>query len=248
MEERLGVRFRDPSLLRVALTHRSTLNEDAGRPQEDNERLEFLGDAVVGAVVAEALFRAFPEASEGSLTNMRAELVRASSLARWARRYALGQFLALGRGEEARGGRERDGLLASGFEAIVGAVFMDQGLDAVRDLLNPLVAEAAPHLSPTSPRARDPKSELQYRAQARWGLLPVYRIVSAEGPLHQPVYTVEVLVGDEIAHQGMGPSKQAAEQRAAQGALDLWGERFGEQPGASEASSGLAAPRSDQGA
>lgn len=247
MEERLGVQFHDPTLLRVALTHRSTLNEDARLVQQDNERLEFLGDAVVGMVVAEELFRAFPEASEGSLTNMRAELVRASSLARWARRYQLGGFLALGRGEEARGGRERDGLLASGFEAIVGALFIDQGLDAVRALINPLVGEAIPGLMSTSARARDPKSELQYRAQARWGMLPVYRVVSMEGPLHQPVFTVEVLVGNEICHRGVGSSKQAAEQRAARAALDGWAERFGELPGDIDAAL-LEAPNPHNGA
>jgi ribonuclease-3 len=223
-EARLGVSFRDPSLLSVALTHRSVLNEDSGVVREDNERLEFLGDAIVGAIVAEELYRAFPQATEGSLTNMRAELVRASSLARWARRFELGDHLQLGRGEEARGGRDRDGLLASGFEAVVGALYLDQGLEAIRSLIRPLIAEALPTLTPSSPRARDPKSELQYRCQARWGVLPVYRVLAVEGPEHRPVFSVEVSAGEELTGRGVGPSKQAAEQEAARQVLASWPE------------------------
>lgn len=189
----------------------------------DNERLEFLGDAILGAIVAEELYRVFPHASEGSLTNLRAELVRQSGLAHWARSLGLAEEMILGRGEDQRGGRERDGLLASGFEAVVGALYLDQGYEPARALIAALVRERVPSLSPSS-RAQDPKSELQYRAQTRFGLLPSYEVVSVEGPEHRPVFTVEVWVGEDVSGRGIGPSKQAAEQDAAQGALRMMGD------------------------
>jgi len=223
LEEHLGITFRDRSLLATALRHKSALNELIGDSFEDNERLEFLGDAILGAVVAEELFRAFPSVPEGALTNMRAELVRQSSLARWARRFSLGEFLVLGRGEEQRGGRERGGLLSSSFEALLGALYLDQGMHAVRQLVGPLIAEALPSLS-RSPRARDPKSELQYRVQAQLGVLPRYHVLAVEGPEHRPVFTVEVQAGPDISATGIGPSKQAAEQEAARQALQAWDE------------------------
>lgn len=221
LEERLGISFRDPSLLALALTHRSAINERPDAGLLDNERLEFLGDAILGAVVAEHLYQVFSDASEGSLTVMRAELVRQSTLAGWARRFGLGDYLVLGRGEEQRGGRERDGLLASAFEALLAAICLDQGYEPVRALIGPLVSEALPTLS-TSERAMDPKSELQYRVQARWGVLPFYKVVAVEGPEHQPTFTVEVQAGDRITGRATGRSKQVAEQAAAQQALDAW--------------------------
>lgn len=229
IEDRLQLPFRDRSLLSTALTHKSAINE---RPEENlqhNERLEFLGDAVLGSVVAEELFLRFPDASEGSLTNMRAELVRQSSLARWARRLDLGTNLVLGRGEEARGGRDRDALLASGLEALLGAVYLDLGYERVRGVVAPLIAEALPGLS-TSPRSGDPKSELQYRVQAEVGALPSYRVLAMEGPEHRPVFTVEVRAGDRVRAVGAGPSKQAAEQEAARAALEAWDEADAETP------------------
>jgi ribonuclease-3 len=223
LELRLGVHFNDPSLLRQALTHRSAVNEGLDVALGDNERLEFLGDAILGAIGAEELYRVFPHASEGSLTNLRAELVRQSGLAHWARSLCLAEEMILGRGEDQRGGRERDGLLASGFEAVVGALYLDQGYEPARALIAALVRERVPSLSPSS-RAQDPKSELQYRAQTLFGMLPSYEVVSVEGPEHRPVFTVEVRVGEDVAGRGIGPSKQAAEQDAAQGALRMMGD------------------------
>ena len=224
LQHRLGLEFHDPSLLAIAVTHRSTVNE---RPEEglrDNERLEFLGDAILGALVAEELYRAFPEAPEGSLTVMRAELVREGGLARWARRFELGQYMVLGKGEEQRGGREREGLLASAFEAVIGALYLDNGHESARRVVADLVAEDLPHLSPSAP-AQDPKSELQQRVQARFHSLPSYRVVSTEGPEHRPIFTVEVAVEGDISGVGTGASKQAAEQEAARRALDSWTEQ-----------------------
>jgi ribonuclease-3 len=219
LERRLGVKFRNLSLLQTALTHRSVLNELPEGEIEHNERLEFLGDAVLGAVVADELYRAFPSASEGSLTTMRAELVRRSGLATWARHFDLGKFVVLGRGEEAHGGREREALLASAFEAVMAAIYLDRGYSAVRTVVGPLVEAALPDLLPT-PRSRDAKSELQYRAQAKAGVLPAYRVVHVEGPEHQPYFTVEVKAGELVQATGSGPSKREAEQAAAHTALE----------------------------
>ena len=218
LQDRLSMRFRDPELLALALTHKSAVNEGLATSGH-NERLEFLGDSVVGAAVSAQLFAAFPEASEGTLTNMRAELVRQSGLAAWARRFDLATFIVMGRGEEERGGRDRDGLLSSAFEAIVGALYQDQGFAAVQRLLEPLVAAALPSLSP-SQRPRDAKSELQFQAQARWGALPVYRVLQMEGPEHRPMFTVEVETQDGTKATGVGRSRQAAEQEAARHALE----------------------------
>jgi ribonuclease-3 len=216
---RLRIEFHDSSLLAVALTHRSTVNERPEAALEDNERLEFLGDAVLGAAVSEELYRAFPDVPEGSLTLMRAELVCQAGLARWARQFELGPHLVLGRGEDQRGGRERDGLLASAFEALMGAVYLDQGYAEVQRLVAELVADALPLLSPSA-RAKDPKSQLQHLVQARSHALPIYQVRSMSGPEHQPMFTVEVSAEGGVFGVGTGPSKQAAEQEAARQALD----------------------------
>jgi ribonuclease-3 len=224
LEQALGVRFRDHTLLALALTHASALNERPDELSGDNERLEFLGDAVLGAAVADALYRAFPDEPEGSLTFMRATLVRESGLARWARHIDLGEHLTLGRGEEQRGGRDRDSILASCFEAVLGAIYLDQGYEQVRAIAAPMVAEAlagggdAEPLRPSS-YAPDAKSELQRQVQARFGELPVYRVLEVEGPEHRPSFRVEVRVADRITKEGTGRSKQAAEQAAAARAL-----------------------------
>jgi ribonuclease-3 len=221
LQGRLGLTFRDPSLLAIALTHRSTVNERPEEGLQDNERLEFLGDAILGAVVAEELYQVFPEAPEGSLTVMRAELVREAGLARWARRLELGQYLVLGKGEEQRGGGERDGLLSSAFEALIGAIYLDQGHEPAKRVIVDLMAEAMPNLSPSA-LAQDPKSELQNRVQGRFHSLPTYRVVSTEGPEHRPVFTIEVTAEGGVSGLGTGPSKQTAEQEAARQALDSW--------------------------
>jgi ribonuclease-3 len=226
LENLLGLRLADPGLLSVALTHRSLVNEWPDAGIEDNERLEFLGDAVLGAVVATSLFRRFPEVDEGALTNMRAQLVCAAGLARWARRWDLGRWIVLGRGEEQRGGRNRESLLAGCFEAVIGAAYLDQGLDVVRALVEPLV-EAEQRMLSGSSRSPDAKSELQRVVQAAFGgALPVYRVVRMEGPEHQPTFTIEVMVAEAPVARGTGPSKQAAEQEAAREALGVIADRL----------------------
>jgi ribonuclease III len=216
----LGYTFRDPSLFQSALVHTSYVNERPGRGLESNERLEFLGDAVLGVVVAHRLYELRPESPEGELTLLRAWLVRQSTLARWARQMGLGPHLMLGRGEARGGGRDRPALLARGFEAVIGAVYLDGGLDAARTVLLPLVdSEAQSGFSPQ--RVVDAKSRLQQVTQARFESTPVYNLVDHSGPGHAPLFVVEVKAGPEIYARGSGHSKRAAQQAAAHAALQL---------------------------
>jgi ribonuclease-3 len=218
LEPVLGHTFAQPAWLVQALTHRSYVHEFPGRGVVSNERLEFLGDAVLALVSADLLFRLAPDASEGELTAVRAAIVRASTLAAFARELGLGPHLRLGRGEDVTGGRTRDLLLASAFEAVVGAVYLDGGLVAARAFVDPLLRDAAQRVL-ASRRFKDDKSLLQERAQAQLGVTPVYRVVSAEGPSHEPRFVVEVVLGGRVVAQGEGRSKREAEQAAAHEAL-----------------------------
>ncbi|HEV2236894.1 MAG TPA: ribonuclease III [Ktedonobacterales bacterium] len=215
----IGHTFARPDLLLDALTHRSFVHEFAAPGVVSNERLEFLGDAALALVSADYLYRAAPEATEGDLTAVRAALVRASTLAMLARQLRLGRYLRLGRGEEATGGRQRDLLLASAFEAVLGALFLDGGLAAVRALLEPRLAPLARDLI-ASGRVKDDKSLLQEQAQAQLGITPTYHVVEATGPSHQPSFAVEVRLGERVVGRGAGRNKRLAEQAAAHEALD----------------------------
>ena len=216
--EQLGVEFRDVSLLSRALTHRSYLNENPGSVLEDNERLEFLGDAVIDFVVAGFLYHRFPEMDEGELTALRAALVRAESLAGFARQIDLGRYLRLGLGEEENGGRERTPLLCATFEAVAGAIYLDHGLEQARDFIEPLVRPALEQIR-AEELYKDAKSEFQVWAQARYNVTPHYRVSGSEGPDHARTFTVQVLVGPEVWGEGRGRSKQIAAQAAAAEAM-----------------------------
>ncbi|HEY8490802.1 MAG TPA: ribonuclease III [Dehalococcoidia bacterium] len=222
----LDVQLRDPSLLGQALVHRSFLNENPGAAPQSNERLEFLGDAVLGCVVAERLYQEYQDLPEGQLTELRAALVRGETLARVAARYRLGDFLLLGRGEEASGGRERTLNLARALEAVVGAVFLDGGFEGAKAFvlrcLRPELQALGPGVVLT-----DAKSRLQHLAQAMYQQTPSYRTVATEGPDHAKQFTVEVSVGDQVLGVGRGRSKQAAEKEAARLALEELAHREG---------------------
>ncbi len=217
-EKALGVVFADRSLLLAALTHSSYLNEHPGRADESNERLEFLGDAVVGAAVAEALYLRYPEMTEGDLTAFRASVVNGESLAELAKELSLGEHLRMGRGEEASGGRERVSNLGSAFESVVGALYLDQGYGAahayVLSRLGPLL-EAGER----EPSTDNPKSALQEATQARGSGTPVYRIVSECGEDHQRTFVAEVLVDGAVKGRGAGSRKAHAEREAAREAM-----------------------------
>ena len=218
LEQRLGVVFRDKSLLHRALTHRSYLNEHPSFPFEDNERLEFLGDAVLDFITGEYLYHRFPEQREGLLTSLRSVLVRRSTLADFARQWELGRHLMMGHGEVETGGRERDATLCAVFEAVVGALYLDQGIESVQHVLEPLVV---PQIARTLKERlhKDPKSSLQERAQGLMHKTPRYRTVRESGPDHAKVFTVEATIGGEVYGVGQGANKQQAAQEAAREAL-----------------------------
>jgi ribonuclease-3 len=197
-----------------ALTHPSYANE-AGVP--DNQRLEFLGDSVLGLCVSELLTEAHPDADEGVLTRMRSALVNAEALARWGRAEQLGACLNLGRGAQAGLEREQTNVLADAVEALVAAVFASHGLDGARALVRVVVAE--PMAEAERLGVRDPKSALQERVQAVGEAAPSYRVVSSRGPQHAQIFEVEVLVGGEVVGRGEGRSKRLAERAAANAAL-----------------------------
>jgi ribonuclease-3 len=218
-ETALGFTFRDKSLLTRALTHRSYLNENPDLPFLDNERLEFLGDAILDFAAAEFLYQRFPEMSEGDLTSLRAAVVKGETLARFANDLGLPHFLLMSRGEDAAGGRTRAALLAGAFEALIGALYLDQGLDAARNLilrLLPNEAERAHHQR----LDRDAKSMLQEMSQGALQVTPQYRLVETRGPDHAKEFTIAVIIQDREYGRGAGRSKQVAEQEAARVALE----------------------------
>lgn len=218
LEAALGHSFANRQLLVDALTHRSYAYEFAGPGVVSNERLEFLGDAVLALVSADQLFHQLPDAQEGELTQLRAALVRASTLADFARRIPLGPYLRLGRGEETTGGRDRETLVASAFEAVIGALYLDAGLAATQTYLVPLLRTEATR-AVRQRRVKDDKSLLQELAQGQLGITPRYIVVNQDGPSHQRTFTVEALVGELVIGRGQGHSKREAEQAAAHAAL-----------------------------
>jgi ribonuclease-3 len=218
LETRLGLQFKDKSLLSRALTHRSYLNENLGTVLEDNERLEFLGDAVLDFLVGAYLYHRFPEMKEGDLTSLRAALVRTETLADFARQLDVGRFLLLGLGEADSGGRDRTPLLCAAFEALTGAIYLDQGLEAVKTLTEPLIGPALATIMDDSLHI-DAKSEFQVWAQAHFNITPRYVVVGSSGPDHAKMFAVEARVGDKVWGEGNGRSKQSAAQSAAGDAL-----------------------------
>jgi len=223
LEARIGYRFRDLGLLEHALTHRSRAHEDASGGVIDNESLEFLGDAVLGFVIADLLFGKFPTHSEGYKSKVKAGIVSSAALARLADDIGLGQYVLLGRGEEKTGGRQKQAILADGFEALIAAVYLDGGIDPAREfilsLFGPLVASAGDRAADAS-FTEDWKSAFQEWSQANGRGLPHYRLASVEGPDHRKRFEIEVLVGGEVVARASGRSKKEAEQQAAKAALN----------------------------
>src|SRR5687767_2348225 len=221
----LRFRFRDLGLLRTALTHRSVLHEvsQAGIVTSStaaltNERLEFLGDAVLGAVAAEYLYNLDPDADEGQLTRRRVALVRAETLVRWAREIDLGSYLYLGTGERPGEGA-RDRMLAGAFEAVIGAVALDRGFGAARKFILRLLERDAPEILASAEGVANPKGRLQELLQDRYRRAPEYQTVSTQGPDHARTFVVEATFDERVLGRGVGPSKREAEQAAAAAAL-----------------------------
>jgi ribonuclease-3 len=219
MHDRIAELFflpEDAPHLDEALTHPSYANET--KSAEHYQRLEFLGDAVLGLVASELLWERFPRADEGQLTRMRARLVNAESLARWARAHGIADALRLGRGADASGLRESTSVLSDAVEALIAAAYLDGGLTAARRACVRIVEPMVESLREGS--RRDAKSELQERVQKRGGPPPVYEVVDSGGPPHEPWFVVRVRIGDQIAGEGRGGSKRAAERGAAEVALE----------------------------
>lgn len=231
LEERLGVTFPDRTLALTALTHKSWVNEHREEGAADNERLEFLGDAVVDLAVSQRLMERFPEATEGQLSKMRAAVVDEQGLSGMARALGLGPLLRLGRGEELTRGREKPSLLCDAMEAVIAVLFLSGGLPAVLALVDRFLGEAFER-AVAGTLDRDYKTRLQELAWGRLRASPAYRIVEERGPDHAKLFVVEVEVPPDILARGEGRSKKDAEQAAALRCLQVLAERLADPPGA----------------
>jgi ribonuclease-3 len=219
LEETLSVAFKKKTLLKEALTHRSYRNENPAWPQPDNERLEFLGDAVIELAVSEFLFEKFPREDEGKLTGIRAALVNYVMLAAVAEGIRLGDFLYLSKGEMKDNGRAREVILANAFEAVIGAVYLDKGYEVAKKVVTALVASRVDEVMEKK-LYKDPKSMLQEKLQEEKKVTPTYRVLSESGPDHAKEFVVGVFVDSKKLAEGEGPSKQEAEAKAAERGLE----------------------------
>jgi ribonuclease-3 len=219
LQQAIEYRFRDRGLLEHAMTHTSRANEDVSGGVIDNESLEFLGDAVLGFIVADLLFHAFPEFNEGQKSKVKAALVSTATLARQAERLSLGDHLLLGRGEEKTGGRRKQALLADGYEALIAAIYLDGGVEQARAFI---AREFAPLVSDVrrTGLVGDHKSALQEFLQSNDEALPEYRLAGTVGPDHRKLFQIQVVVRDQVLGEAIAPSKKEAEQEAARVALE----------------------------
>jgi ribonuclease-3 len=216
LEKKIGYKFKNPDLLLNALTHSSYANENRGI--SDNERLEFLGDAVLGLVIADYLYRLFEKHKEGDLTKIRASIVSEGPLSQIARDIGLGRFLLLGKGEAISGGRDRDSVLADALEAVIGAVYLEAGINQAKELIIGLFSSLMEN-SFQGKGFQDYKTNLQEVLQAMGEEEIVYRVIKETGPDHDKEFVIEVLCGRRVIGRGKGKSKKEAEQRAAKEAL-----------------------------
>ena len=218
----LGVAFKNSSLLEIALTHGSYINEKSGISQVSNQRMEFLGDAVLGLLIAEQLYKSHPEYSEGELTRLRAALVKSETLSRVARSVELGEYIYLGKGEEKSGGRQKPINLASALEALIAAIYLDGGMAKTRECIFKLFKTEIQQVLQTG-NNENYKTELQQVIQSRTKTTPEYVVVSREGPVHNQLFTVEARSNGTTLGKGSGNSKKEAEINAARAALERLG-------------------------
>lgn len=217
LESKIGFEFRNKDLLLAALTHRSYLNENTSWPLEHNERLEFLGDAVLELAVTDHLYKNYPN-PEGELTNWRAAIVNAVILSKISGKFDLNDYILLSRGEAKDTGRARQFILANAIEALIGAIYLDQGYENAEKFIERFVIAELPEIIEQK-LYRDPKSRLQEEAQDKMGVTPTYEVIKEKGPDHARHFDVAVFLGEEMAGQGEGLSKQEAQQMAAEDAL-----------------------------
>jgi ribonuclease-3 len=224
LEKKIKVEFKDISLLRTACTHRSYLNENKGAGLEHNERLEFLGDAVLELVITSFLFRKYKHKKEGELTAYRAALVNANSLLKVAEHIDLNDFILLSKGEAKDKGRARSIILANAVEAVIGAIYLDQGYNTAANFISSFLLDILDIDEIVSNKSwLDAKSRFQEKAQEKAGVTPSYKTLKEVGPDHDKQFTLGVFLGDVQVATGSGPSKQEAEQKAAEKALDVKG-------------------------
>ncbi|HUV75198.1 MAG TPA: ribonuclease III [Dehalococcoidales bacterium] len=225
LQETIGVSFNNLALLEQAMVHSSYVNENPAIAPIDNERLEFLGDAILGLIIAEKLYRDFPELTEGEMTRFRSVLVCRETLACVAEAVKLGDYLYLGKGEEASGGRHKTANLAGALEAVIAAGFLDRGLAVTRKLVLKLLSGELRKVTEQDVEV-DYKSRLQELIQSKYQVAPAYRLVEATGPDHDRIFTVEVMAGDIVLGRGSGKSKKLAETEAARLALEFISTNF----------------------
>jgi ribonuclease-3 len=215
VQNRIDVKFKDKYILDRALTHRSYVNEASIKKVMDNERLEYLGDSVLGLVVNEYLFKRFEDYPEGDLAKIKSAVVSESTLAKVAREINLGNFLLMGKGEELNGGRDRSSILANSFEAVIGAVYLDRGLKECRNFILALLKKDIERIDGMT-YLRDPKTTLQEYVQKKYKERPVYEIVEEKGPDHKKEFVVRLVINGEEVARGSGSSKRKAEMLAAE--------------------------------
>lgn len=218
LEDALGVVFKDKNLLKQALTHRSWINENPNNNLDHNERLEFLGDAVLELITTEYLYKKYPN-PEGELTNWRAALVNYQNLGDIGAALGLNDFLMLSRGESKDTGRARQVILANAMEAIIGSIYLDRGYAIASEFVEKEILSGLENII-SQKLYKDPKSQFQEESQEKFGITPVYKVLDEVGPDHDKVFKVGVFLGEKVAGEGTGPSKQEAEQKAAENALN----------------------------
>ena len=221
MLSKLEDSFIDKHLFRLSLTHSSWVNESNNHDCQSNERLEFLGDAVIDAVIAQSLYEKYPDFDEGDLTNLRSNIVSGVSLANVARELDMGNYLLLGKGEEGSGGRNKESNLANAFEALVGALFLDRGYSTASQFILQNLNIESP-INCLMKNHKDSKTDFQILVQSKTSFTPYYKLISKDGPDHDPVFVVEVLVGDKVIGNGVGTSINKAEMQAAANALIIF--------------------------
>ncbi len=223
LEEIIGIKFKDKEILQQAFTHRSYLNEDVNWKKGHNERLEFLGDAVLELVVSDYLFTKYPEEPEGFMTNLRAALVNADTLSNVARDLNFNNFILLSKGEAKDLGRGRNYILANAFEALIGAIYLDQNYEAAKEFIEKNLIEAQLGKIIEDKTFKDPKSLFQEKSQALLNITPIYKLIEEWGPDHAKHFKMGLFLGNEKVAEGEGHSKQEAELSAAKNGLEIKG-------------------------
>lgn len=217
--KKIGVEFKDKRLLKAAFTHRSYLNENRGKGLKNNERLEFLGDAVLELIISSFLFTNYPDKTEGDLTSIRAAIVRTESLAEESRKLDIGQYLRMSKGEEDSGGKKKEYLLANLYEATLGAIYLEHGYKTCEDFVTRTLLKKVDKIV-SQKLFIDPKTKIQELMQSKFKITPTYEIIGEDGPDHDKVFTVALLKGDKKLAIGHGHSKQKAEEDAAKNAIE----------------------------